>query len=297
MESHLDQAGVFNVLSGVADGIFHGFEVADGASKGLSFSSGGALRGRAWVLEAACASGANTRHVRGADSDLLCSSAVGGNRGGRVGGGEVGSPGTSATADRRTCTSSTIRAFGRETHVGVGTRRWLQVGIWGLGSKAWYLRFAACHRSRTREWLCVAVSSLLVTGGSLIPLHGAGASPRLWHHTTPALPFQGLGLLLHLVYLCIFLYIHIVTGGNTKAWTPTAGRWTVDAPMPQILEGTVEVVKLVPTERVQRLIDASPIPQIMEEIVEVELAPQARVQRIDEQIVEEPFFANYGRTR
>ena len=45
---------------------------------------GGALMERAWVLaDAACASGATPGTCRGADSGLLCSSAEGGNRGGR----------------------------------------------------------------------------------------------------------------------------------------------------------------------------------------------------------------------
>ena len=54
----------------------------------------------------------------------------------------------------------------------------------------------------------------------------------------------------------------------------------------------IEVLKLVPRERAQQRIDQQIvellIPQILEQIVEVGLAPQARVQRIDEQFVEVP---------
>ena len=62
--------------------------------------------------------------------------------------------------------------------------------------------------------------------------------------------------------------------------------------MPQILKENVDVVRLIPQERVQwpdELMVAVPIPKITEENVDVvRLFPQERVQRIDEQVVEVP---------
>ena len=61
--------------------------------------------------------------------------------------------------------------------------------------------------------------------------------------------------------------------------------------MPQILEETIEVV-VAPTERVQqRTVEHVPEPQLRKETVEVvKWVPQERVQRIGEQIAEVPIL-------
>ena len=95
MESHLDQTGV------------------DRTTQGLGLSSCHSL-----LAEAACASRASPRTCRGADRGLIGASAERGIRGGHGGGGEGGPTGTSATADRRACTSASVS--GRHSRGGIG---------------------------------------------------------------------------------------------------------------------------------------------------------------------------------
>ena len=58
-------------------------------------------------------------------------------------------------------------------------------------------------------------------------------------------------------------------------------------PVPQNLEETVEVVRLVPRKRVQQ-------PNVEEDVDVVRLLPQERVQWIDEQMVGVPTPQKFG---
>ena len=65
-------------------------------------------------------------------------------------------------------------------------------------------------------------------------------------------------------------------------------------PVPQILDETVEVVLALTKRLQQRTVDV-PMPQVLEETVEVvRLVPQERVQWIDEQTVEVPIPQSSG---